>query len=505
MGRASLHCKRKARNIALEIRYSIAIYSERKQMIMFYYRCAVVSACLLSLTGAHAGQYCGDLKRDSAAYFACEALNRQEIIEQNRLREQENSDLRARIERQTRDAEERSRREQERTTRERERITQEQNQEKQQHTADLMPIAMRLDGAMKAIAGSGGCDRAQQLLDEARPLIASSRPIYFTDGAVTTKEQLRDVLIGLQSSVYVKCLNDPQRTATLLPYLDREAKGGSQLAKKLFDEMKQEIAAEVDKTKSTDSNLQQALLADDRKIAEQLLGKVYGTYDKRNKCWYAKKNTGDREDQLEQRFCMKLSRIDKLTTMPMPRYHVLALGIAIEADGHQMGGRFTPGMVGAFVAEVKNGQPAIVASNSAMLLGSFANPPSDWSFVQLGASDYWGWQTEVLDGGQGNVWGRYVILAPNGKQISNLAHRLASSKSEVEGEDGTKGMNLETALRIDSSKTSEQVFPLLLTVSGEFNGQKVTPKTWNIKFDTKTWRYIPPKQWPPTSRRVWAP
>jgi uncharacterized protein YecT (DUF1311 family) len=205
---------------------------------MFHYRCAVVSACLLSLTGAHAGQYCGDLKRDSAAYFACEALNKQEIIEQNRQREQENSDLKARIERQTRDAEERSRREQERTTRERERITREQNQEKQQHTTELMPIALGLNEVNKALAESGGCDRAQKSADETRVLIKSSRPVYLTNGNVTTREQLRDALIALQSTVYLKCLNDPQRTRTLMTYLDKEAKNGSHIARELFDDLK---------------------------------------------------------------------------------------------------------------------------------------------------------------------------------------------------------------------------------------------------------------------------
>ena len=153
-------------------------------------------------------------------------------------------------------------------------------------------------------------------------------------------------------------------------------------------------------------------------------------------------------------------------------------------------------MVGAFVVEVKNGEQTAIASNASMMMGAFGNAPTDWKFVKLGASDYWGWQSESGDCHHGECYSNHILLAPYGKDIRDLtAGAIGSSRSDRDGK------SIDTKIEaIDSSKNNVRVYPLLLSVSAETKDRKLPPKNIAVPFDPKAWKYIMPKDWVPTDQ-----
>ena len=189
---------------------------------------------------------------------------------------------------------------------------------------------------------------------------------------------------------------------------------------------------------------------------------------------------------------MKLGRIDKVELEAANRYYVLALGDIVDDEGKPSGSHANTGMVGAFVMEIQNGEPIAIASNSTMQMGSFGNAPTSWKFVKLGSTDYWGWQTASGDCHFGECYDNHILLAPYGKNIRDLTGgAIASTSSDKES------TSISVELAIDSSQSKAQVFPLLLTVTGEFNDKKVPTKNLTVPFDTKAWRYAMPKEWQP--------
>ncbi|MFC5476227.1 SHOCT domain-containing protein [Paraherbaspirillum soli] len=233
------------------------------------------------------------------------------------------------------------------------------------------------------------------------------------------------------------------------------------------------------------------IAADLQAPSKQLLDKVYGQYDQKTACWPAI------DDESSQNYCMKLVHAEKITSVTGERVYVLAAGEPVDEEGHPDGGHLTPGMVGAFILENHDGQPEIIASDPKMLIGADRQPPSPWKLIKLGASDYIGWQSTWSDCHQGYCGSRYAILAPYGKGIRDLAHMLTASYDNSGAmSDPNKVSSIETKLEMDASVIDEKVYPLLLTVTGDKNGKKLTRKTWKIPFDQKEWVYVEPKVWP---------
>jgi hypothetical protein len=239
-------------------------------------------------------------------------------------------------------------------------------------------------------------------------------------------------------------------------------------------------------------------------ITSQVMGKIYGKHDQTMKCWRTFKTVCDGSQCEPQMFCMKPYRTDKISALAGDTYYVTAMGDAIEKDGSRTLGRFTTGLVGAFVVKVRNGRPEILASNSEMEIGSFGSPAKDWSFVKLG-SDYWGWLLKVGSGGPNGPYTRgHRIFAPYGQQVRELTDPTILVGYDLDDEDWAKEkISLVATLAIDSSQGNEKVYPLRLTVTGNFKGQIITPKTWTLHFDQQRWIYATPKGWSHADTENW--
>lgn len=229
--------------------------------------------------------------------------------------------------------------------------------------------------------------------------------------------------------------------------------------------------------------------------AKTVLDKAYPTYDEKHQCWLTE------DDENGQRYCMKIDRSDNITADTGPRLYILTAGEAVDDEGEPNGSHATPGLIGAFVVEEHDGQITMLAGNAKIPLGSNGFAPAQWKFVKLGPSDYWGWQNESDDCHQGACGSWYSILAPYGKTIRDLTSFAASFDDSGACTDSEEQCNanstaIESKLEIDASQSSEKVFPLRITVSGQQKGQELTPKTWTLNFDPKQWQYVAPKDWP---------
>jgi hypothetical protein len=224
---------------------------------------------------------------------------------------------------------------------------------------------------------------------------------------------------------------------------------------------------------------------------EDILDKTYGKHDKQKNCWYAM-------GENSQRYCMKIDQVDKRATASGKRLYLLVAGEAVDEKGEPNGAHATAGLVGAFVVEEHNGHGEIIASDAHLSIGEYGVGPTGWKLLQLGPSDYWGWQNTAGGGNQGVFGSWYSILAPYGKKIRDLGGFLASFEDSgrcTNKQCERSSSDLESKLAIDASQPNAKVYPLQITVTGKYRGKKLTPKTWTLPFDTQSWKYVQPEDW----------
>lgn len=224
-------------------------------------------------------------------------------------------------------------------------------------------------------------------------------------------------------------------------------------------------------------DIKPAIIIDDERFPRQILGKAYGRYMSKYDCWHT---VATDDFYGEEHYCMKVGKVDKVETGEIKRMYVLALGNVVDAEGNSAGGRGHKGMVGAFVADIRNGQAEVVASNAKMPMGSFGDAPDTWKFVKIGPNDYWGWQSVTGECILGECNDHNIILATYGKTVKNLAG-FGSYYSDT--------ITVRIALKIDSSSASSKVYPLLLEVTEEKEGKEDSKKSVKVPFDEKQWAW----------------
>jgi hypothetical protein len=224
---------------------------------------------------------------------------------------------------------------------------------------------------------------------------------------------------------------------------------------------------------------------------DKVLDQVYEGYDAKNECWHYHSDTPD------YYYCFKIDRTDQLTTETGKRTYVLLAG-SMTNDKGETGSHVDVGLVGALVlGEGKDGAE-IIAGDPAIPVGSFGSAPTKWEFIKLGPSDYWGWKNTWGDAHQGVTGSRYILLAPYGKRIRDLAGFVGSYSDEgnCDETNGCLATSFDSTLKVDSTQIGEKIFPLLVTVSGKEKGKAIEEKTWTLPFDMKAWSYVKPKDWP---------
>jgi hypothetical protein len=228
---------------------------------------------------------------------------------------------------------------------------------------------------------------------------------------------------------------------------------------------------------------------DNNTLAARFLSSVYGDYDKQRGCWIA---TADDQD-FEYQYCMKPDRVDAISSNTGKRLYILAAGDLADPS---TGGHVSSGLIGAFVLEDHNGHTDTIAANDKILAGSFGASPKKWQFVRLGPSDYWGWQNSNGYTAQGLTVSTFMLLAPFGKGVRDLAKNLPAGRDDSgmdcpEGSKDCGGTAWTAQLSVDSSG-SDSVYPLQLTVSGTSHGKDLKQKIYKVPFERKTWSFQKP-------------
>jgi len=223
---------------------------------------------------------------------------------------------------------------------------------------------------------------------------------------------------------------------------------------------------------------------------QKTITSFYSAYDKKRQCWVAK----DKHDR-SQHYCLKLINFKQIQTDEGKRYYILLSGEVLNEKGEPFGAHVSSGLVGAFVFH----NSRLVAHDAYYPIGAFGKPPEDWSIIKLSDDDYWAWLSEWGDCHFGYCGGRYVLLAPYGKNMKNLAAFTSSYSDEGTGKFENGGAtNLESSLIVDTTQKAEQktgIYPLKITIKGENAGKALKQSEWILPFNRKKWAYIEPKGW----------
>lgn len=195
---------------------------------------------------------------------------------------------------------------------------------------------------------------------------------------------------------------------------------------------------------------------------------------------------------------MKLSRFDVVNTKTGKRLYVMAAGEAVDANGKSNGSHTTAGVVGAFIAEEKEGLSTLVTSQSKIAVGVSGVAPDTWNLLLLGP-DHWGWQSTWSDCHQGYCGSLYSIIGDhNGelKELAGFAGEYSNDGACGDDECTAKASILESKLKVNASSGSQKRYPLTITVNGISNGMPLEPNTWTLTFNEKDGNYQEPSDWP---------
>lgn len=249
--------------------------------------------------------------------------------------------------------------------------------------------------------------------------------------------------------------------------------------------------------------------------AKQILDQAYPVFDQKHACWLSDDGDGGR-------YCLKFDSEQKLTLKDGERLYVIASGELVDAQGESNASHASLGSVGAFVAESRNGRSEVIAANPAIQTGSSGIGPIAWKLVKLGPADYWGWQNAWGDCHQGYCGSRYSFFAPYGKSVKEIGFITSEYDDtgacggttdkldadgdplldengeaiQVEDDFSKTASSLQSTLKIDTQNSKVKVYPLLIAITGQEAGVVVKPKTWMFNFDSKSWQYKEPANYP---------
>jgi len=216
---------------------------------------------------------------------------------------------------------------------------------------------------------------------------------------------------------------------------------------------------------------------------------VYGhAYDAKQACWPTRVEDSDT--------CMKVDSLRRVTAGGEDRYYAVLTG----SPPSEESGHVTPGFVGAFVLRVTDGAPEPLAAIKADSQGSFGNPPTKWRLAAIGPGGYLGWINSAGYTAQGYTTSQYIILAPYGKGIGNLAQAVDEGYSNGgacdDNDPACKETDVDTQLQIDDSDPNVRVYPLKITVDTRVKGQAPVHAVYTLPFDMKKWAWTTPADWP---------
>lgn len=191
-------------------------------------------------------------------------------------------------------------------------------------------------------------------------------------------------------------------------------------------------------------------------------------------------------------YCMEAAHSVIKESVQGKRLYVVATGRAIR------GAHVTPGLVEAFIVELKGGRAIVTAQSSRLQLGAWGEPPGSWNLQLLGPNDNWGWTAADHYQQMGFSVDQTIFLGLLDGSIQKLAEVTTSYDDTGNCEDTACELSLSTFntnILIDSAPAIAAFYPLVVTVNGRRKGEAVNSKKWTLLFDEAKHRYVYPKTW----------
>ena len=229
-------------------------------------------------------------------------------------------------------------------------------------------------------------------------------------------------------------------------------------------------------------SLSQQQLSD---LGAKVLKDTYKRYDDKKSCWITQGL--DKVD-----YCMKVASVKSVMTDEGEKVYLLATGERVDgAEANQ-----NTAMVGMFAVKPENGEYKVIAQGQDIEPATGKAPEGE--FVQLGKNAY-GWRIEkaVSEQGQNSaVTDFYMVQNDQVKEVGGVATGYddsAMSDVDAKAKHSTK---LEGKVEVDKTDADAERYPLSVTVSGEKDGRKLSPRKYAIQFSTQKGKYVAPEDYP---------
>lgn len=220
-------------------------------------------------------------------------------------------------------------------------------------------------------------------------------------------------------------------------------------------------------------------------LGEKVLKDTYKRYDEKKSCWITQ--GPDKVD-----YCMKVASVESVMTEEGEKVYLLATGESVDGAG----ANHNSGMVGMFAVKPENGEYKVIAQGQNT--EPTAGKAPEGAFVQLGKNAY-GWQIEKATSEQGqNSAGMdfYMVQNDQVKDVGGVAtvyDDSAMSEADAKVKHSTK---LEGKVEVDKTDENAERYPLNVTVSGEKDGKKLSPRKYAIQFSSQKGKYVTPEDYP---------
>jgi hypothetical protein len=219
-------------------------------------------------------------------------------------------------------------------------------------------------------------------------------------------------------------------------------------------------------------------------LGTRVLKDTYKKYDGKKSCWVVQGK--DKAD-----YCMKVASVESVMTEDGEKVYLLATGEKAtegEKDAEN-------GIIGMFAVKPENGEYKVIAQTQTAEIKGHA---AGGEFVQLGKNVY-GWKIGKSETDQGQNIAGVSFYGVQDDQVKDLGSVQTGYDDAAAAEPDAKVnrvTRLEGKVEVDKTNADAEHYPLTVTVSGEMDGQKLSPRKYAIQFSSQKGQYVPPKDYP---------
>lgn len=232
-----------------------------------------------------------------------------------------------------------------------------------------------------------------------------------------------------------------------------------------------------------------------REATVRLMNQIYGKQEPTHGCWMSRFE--------EMPFCVKIVQSEIKMLGGEKRLYAIATGQAIDQNGETITTHAMQGLVGAFIVGETNGKAALIAQSTKIQAGTMGAAPSEWTLIELGANNNWGWQGEYGDCHQGYCGNTMIILANRAGTIQQVGDVITEYDDKGAcGDDACteKSSTLKSTVSVGKLPKNAEFFNLLVEVTGTNKGKVLESKMWTLPFNSAKHTYTAPEDWPLADR-----